>query len=139
MIGLSDEEAYRRLALAYAQACDHGDGAALLALFAPGGQLVGPKSTRTGEDIAKVPSLLAAQFTRTRHEVLNQTLSADGLTGETYCNAHHLFPQEKEANTILVWAVRYEDELVRVGADLRLAKRTLHVDCQEKRAVLPSG
>ena len=135
MIGLSDEEAYRRLALAYAQACDHGDGAALLALFAPGGQLVGPKSTRTGEDIAKVPSLLAAQFTRTRHEILNQTLA--GMMGETYCNAHHLFPQEKEANTILVWAVRYADELVRVGAELRLAKRTLHVDWQEKRAVLP--
>ena len=58
MSGSDDIEAYRRLAVAYARACDHGDGAALLALFAPGGQLVGPKSTRTGDDIAKVPSLV---------------------------------------------------------------------------------
>ena len=135
MSGSSDLEAYRRLAVGYAHACDHGDGAALLALFAPGGQLVGPKSVRTGDDIAKVPSLLAGQFARTRHEILNQTLT--GLLGETYCTAHHLFPQEKAANTILVWAVRYADELVRVGGELRLAKRTVHVDWQEKRTILP--
>jgi len=135
-----DSEAYRRMAVAYAHACDHGDGAALLALFAPGGALVGPRSTRTGEKIAEVPSLLRTQFARTRHEVLNQTLTqdADGaLRGETYCNAQHLYLPEKEANTILVWAVRYEDELARAGDDLRLLKRTVHVEWQEKRAVFP--
>lgn len=135
-----DSEAYRRMAVAYAHACDHGDGTALLALFAPGGQLVGPRSTRSGDKIAEVPSLLKTQFMRTRHEILNQTLTlgADGvLRGETYCNARHLYLPEKEANTILVWAVRYDDELARVGDDLRVLKRTVHVDWQEKRTVLP--
>lgn len=132
-------EAYRRLASAYAFACDRNDGPALLALFAPGGELVGPRSTRTGDKIAEVPALLAGNFVRTRHEVLNQisTLTAENrLKGETYCTAQHLLRPEVETDMLLIWSVRYEDELVRVKNIWLLAKRTVHVDWQEKRRVL---
>jgi hypothetical protein len=135
-------EAYRRLALAYAFAVDRRDGAALAACFAPDGELVTARGVRTGEQIAAIPGVHAQTYTRVRHEVLNQTCTPlpDGrFKGETYCNALHLFRPEIEANTILVMAIRYEDELVRVGDELRFARRRLHLDWQEKRAVLPPG
>ncbi len=82
----------------------------------------------------------AKTYSRVRHEVVNQscTLLPDGrFKGETYCNASHLFHPEIEANTILVMAIRYEDDLIRVGDELRFARRRLHLDWQEKRSVLP--
>ena len=135
-------EAYRRLALDYAFAVDRRDGVALAACFAPGGELVGTRSPRTGDQIAEIPGVHAQTYVRVRHEVLNQTCTplADGrFKGETYCNASHLFRPEIEPNTIFVMAIRYEDELVRVGDELRFARRRLHVDWQEKRSVLPKG
>jgi hypothetical protein len=136
------EGAYRRLAVAYASAVDRRDGAALLACFAPGGELVGAKGPRTGDQIAEIPAVHAKSYMRVRHEVLNQTctpLGGDRFKGETYCNASHLFHPEIEANTIYVMAIRYEDELVRVGDELKFARRRLHLDWTEKRAVLAAG
>jgi len=133
-------EAYRRLALAYAFAVDRRDGAALAACFAPGGELAGTRMVRTGDKIAEIPAIHAQTYTRVRHEVLNQSctpLADGGFKGETYSNASHLFRPEIEQNTILVMAIRYEDDLVRVGDELRFARRRLHLDWQEKRAVLP--
>lgn len=143
MAGIDDfTGAYRRLALNYAFAVDRRDGAALAACFAPGGELATMKGVRTGDEIAAIPAVHAKTYARVRHEVLNQSctpLADGGFKGETYCNASHLFRPEIEANTILVMAIRYEDDLVRVGEDLRFARRRLHLDWQEKRTVLPPG
>jgi hypothetical protein len=136
----SDLLAYRQLATAYACAVDRRDGAGLQACFAPDGELAGTRSVRTGAQIADIPAIHAQTYVRVRHEVLNQTLTPMGdgkFKGETYSNASHLFRPEIEQNTILVMAIRYEDDLVRVNGALRLARRRLHLDWQEKRTVLP--
>jgi hypothetical protein len=139
-ITASDLESYRQLATAYACAVDRRDGLALQACFTPNGELAGTRAARTGAQIAEIPAIHAQTYVRVRHEVLNQTLAPlDGgrFKGETYSNASHLFRPEIELNTIYVMAIRYEDELVRVGDELRFARRRLHLDWTEKRTVQP--
>jgi hypothetical protein len=136
------EQAYRRIACAYARAADHGPGEAFAAVFAEGGKVVTPRRVVTKEMMRDVPARLKATYAATRHEVLNQTiLSVEGnrVQGETYCCAHHLAFHGEQPNTALVWLLRYRDEMVLDGEELLFLSREIVIDWTETRPANPPG
>lgn len=136
------EQAYRRIACAYAKAADHGPGEAFAAVFAMGGKVVTPRRVVTRDMMPDVPQRLKATYAATRHEVLNQTIDRiDGnrVSGETYCCAHHLSFHGDKPNTALVWLLRYKDEMVLDGSNLLFVSREIIIDWTETRTANAPG
>ncbi len=132
--------AYRLMSETYARSADHGPGEAMAAIFAADGQVISPGATLAGRDaISSIPAKLREMFAATRHEVLNQTIVGDGdnrAFGETYCNAHHLLHETGAGQRqVLVWRIRYQDQLRREHGAWYLVKRELVLDWTETREV----
>jgi hypothetical protein len=134
--------AYRRIAELYAQQADRGAGEAMAALFVEDGVIVSPEATLQGRDaISRIPAMLREMFAATRHEILNQTIVLQGngeMSGETYCNALHLLhPAGDGPRQVLVWSIRYQDELRHTDGGWHLVRRELALDWKELRPVNP--
>jgi len=140
--GSEDRVALRQLVDAYATAVDHGDPAAVAALFAPDGRLVSHPDdaaaplVRTGRHaIASALTRGLARYLATTHLVGGQVVTVDGeaATGETTCVAHHVYADADGRRRMLVMAVRYHDRYVRHGPAWLFAERRLHFDWREDR------
>jgi len=139
---MADRLALRGLVDAYARFVDRRDTAAVAGLFSPDGRLVshfggegsGPlvHTGRAGIGAALVGGL--ARYLATTHVVGGQVLVLDGdrASGETTCLAHHVYLRGDERR-MLVLAVRYHDEYVRLGGMWCFAERQLHLDWRDDR------
>jgi hypothetical protein len=145
-----DEDSLLALSIGYASAADARDGPAFADLFCAEGALVVPKYpddlrpviTRSGrEALTEVPEGLE-RFERTFHQVTNASFTLDGdrATGEVQCVAHHLLmagdgsgPDPSWIDH--VWFIRYRDGYTRTTAGWRIARRVLHLQWVEERAV----
>ncbi|NLU81667.1 nuclear transport factor 2 family protein [Rhodococcus sp. HNM0569] len=124
------------LSARYAQAVDRRDRDALAALFAPDVTFTlppaltgGDASTITGaREVADAVVGAVSHLIATRHVVHQQVV--DGLTGELYCTAHHLYRREDSVRDNRI-ALRYADRYVAFGDGWVFASRSLTVDFSE--------
>lgn len=125
----------RRTAELYAQGADRRDKALWRAVLAEDCVIEGPGFSVAGRD-ANLGSIdaLGQMFRATVHRVHNQvaTVTGDEATGETYCTADHLL---KDADSVLVWTIRYQDRWRREEGAWRFTHRKLIVEWEEVRAV----
>lgn len=140
---LLDRERIRALCAEYALAVDRRDFETLRGLFLPDARLAiyagdpAPGALRfeaRGQD-AIVRALRGIErYAVTTHRLGGQTvvLSEGRARAETRCQASHLFLRDG-ARTSLEMAIRYHDELVRVGDAWRFAERALAVDWESER------
>jgi hypothetical protein len=143
---LLDRERIRALCAAYALAVDRRDYETLRALFTPDARLAiyagdpAPAALRfeaRGQDAIVRALRGIEQYAVTTHMLGGQTVSFSNerARAETRCLASHLFLRDG-ARFSLEMAIRYRDELVRVGDAWRFAERALAVDW-ESEAPLP--
>lgn len=141
MTTLSDHEQIQQLMYRYAQGCDQKNATVLEKCFAPDIELIVPNApAMTGPGLgAAIADNLDSMFLKTQHRVFNTLyqVNGDSAQGETYCSALHLLKQEGEAEqtTCLEWAIRYQDQLVRINGDWKIARRELVIDWTEQRSV----
>lgn len=134
--------AYRTLCALYAALADRGSGEEFAALFTDDGIIVSPRGRLGKAEITGVPAYLRRTYATTRHEVMNQTLlqSDNGsFTGETYGMANHLAQPGYGLGALVIWKIRYQDELRAAGDELLLVRRELVIDWTETRDVNPPG
>ncbi|WP_305093013.1 nuclear transport factor 2 family protein [Prescottella sp. R16] len=142
---LIDRLALSDLVAQYAIAVDRRDETVLAALFTTDARLVQPPDlVRPGRDpilsgaVGIASSILAAvaHLHSTRHVVAQQLveITGDSARGETYCEAHHMYPVEGGHRDHVV-ALRYLDEYHRADGAWRIARRELIVDFTENRTV----
>lgn len=132
---LANQAALRRTAELYAQGADRKDKALWQQVLAEDCVIEGPGFTIAGRD-ANLGSIdaLEQMFRATVHRVHNlvATVTDDSATGETYCTADHLLPN---ADRILVWTIRYQDQWRRQDNEWRFTRRKLVVEWEETRPV----
>ena len=132
---LADQAALRRTAELYAQGADRKDKALWQQVLAGDCVIQGPGFTIEGRN-ANLGSIdaLGQMFRATVHRVHNlvATIDGDEATGETYCTADHLLP---DADMILAWTIRYQDQWRREDGIWRFTRRTLVVEWEETRPV----
>ena len=144
---LLDRERIRALASAYALGVDRRDFDALRALFLPDARLAiyagDPAPDALRFEARGVEAIVRAlrgieRYPVTTHQLGGQTVAfANGRArAETRCLASHLFVRDG-ARWNLEMAIRYQDELARVGAEWRFAERVLAVDW-ESESPLPN-
>jgi len=87
------------------------------------------------EQICGIPAMLKGMYSRTLHQVHNQTVTVSGDTAEaeTYCSANHLTELGGGSASNLVWAMRYQDRLQRHNGQWRFQRRTVVIDWTETR------
>jgi hypothetical protein len=133
--------ALRRTAEIYARGADRRCKDDWLAVLAENVTISGPGFAVSGRE-ANLGSIdmLGQMFKATRHLVHNQTAEIDGDTarGETYGTAEHVMVHPG-GDTLLCWAIRYQDEWRRDGDDWRFTRRELIVDWEELRPLKPAG
>ncbi len=130
-----DEAAIRRAAILYAMGADRRDKALWSQVLTDDIVIEGPGFRAEGI-AANLSNLdyLGQLHPRTQHRVSNQmmTITGDTAQGETYCIADHLIEKDGR-RALLTWAIRYQDQLVRDGAEWRFKARTRLVDWEETR------
>jgi hypothetical protein len=136
----------RTLAEQYARGVDrHDDVEGFVALFLPDAviEIYDPSDTAEprvvpGDRIARIPETIQ-RYDRTFHFLGQSTYDLDEgeATGEVYCIAHHLTP-DQHGGTNYVMYIRYQDTY-RPDSDgaWKFAKRCLRVDWTETRAANP--
>lgn len=127
-IDLHNRAALSDLATRYAMAVDARTFEQLRGVFVDDAALDTGRSLRSG-----IEEILAAmeglrRYTATSHVLGQQHLEArdDGITGVTYCTAHHLSDTE-QGRTDTVMHIRYHDHFTRTDAGWRIARRRLEV------------
>lgn len=136
---LADLARLRRTAELYAQGADRKDRDLWQAVMASDCVIVGPGFRTEGRDaILGLIDTLGQMFRATLHQIhqVTATITGDTATGETYCIAEHLL---KDADAVLAWAIRYQDEWRREGGVWRFSRRELIVEWEETRPVTPKG
>jgi hypothetical protein len=128
----------------YAHLADRHDGAALAALFVDDARMEifdhgmsagGPTRVLDRAGIAAEVSALD-QFRSTLHFLGQQRCgiaSHDRATGETYCEASHVFAAPDGTLVNHVVGLLYLDDYVRVGEQWRFARRRLDFKWVEQR------
>lgn len=132
-----DEAAIRRLAAQYAHAVDRNEPLLLASLFAADAVIEGPGFVMQGrEQIRAIPGMLKGMYSRTLHQVHQQTvrIEGDSAEAETYCTANHLSDKGGGAAENLAWAMRYLDSLRREDGRWVFARRVVVIDWTETRA-----
>jgi hypothetical protein len=136
----------RSLAERYAQSVDRRDVDTFVTLFHADAVMTihdpsestQPREIRGLERLAKIPEIIK-QYPKTFHLLGQSTydLGDDEATGEVYCIAHHLTPDE-HGGTNFVMYIRYEDTYrPDAGGAWKFAHRRLRVDWTEARAANP--
>jgi hypothetical protein len=132
------------LVSAYARCVDGRDYDGLARLFASGsrvGKFEGPRTEpgpgfwrAGGEPFAASVRVNHARYRVTTHHLGQHTAALDGdrAGGETYCLAHHVYPDgDRWMNRVM--AIRYLDDYVRGPAGWLFAERRIFVDWIEFR------
>lgn len=143
MASAEDQAALRRTAELYARGADRRCKDDWRAVLADDVAISGPGFAIDGLE-ANLGSIdfLAASFTATRHLVHNQLVAVDGDTasGETTCTAEHrIAGADGAGDTLLCWAIRYQDQWRREAGAWRFTRRHLIVDWEELRPVRNVG
>jgi len=149
-VTISREEAADRLAIrelveVYAHCADRRDGKGQMALFIPDTHFVvymnakDPTPTQelhSREALAPVFADLN-QYAGTMHflgQTTILTLTRDRGTAETYCMPHHL-TIDGGKRRLMIAALRYSDQIVKIDGAWLFSERRLYVDWIEERAL----
>jgi hypothetical protein len=149
-VAISPEEAADRLAIrelveAYAHCADRRDAKGQMALFTPDTHFVvymnanDPKPSQelhSSEALAPVFADLN-RYSATMHFVGQGTiltLTGNRATGEAYTLAHHLTVNGGR-RSLMIAALRYADQFVKIDGAWLFAERLLYVDWLEERAL----
>ncbi len=129
------EDSIRRAAKLYALGADRRDRALWSKVLAADCVIEGPGFRAEGL-AANLASLdrLAQSYPMTRHCVHDQHYEIDGdrATGVTYGTAEHVTLAGERAE-LLVWSIRYLDEMICSGGEWQFLSRRLVVDWEETR------
>lgn len=135
-------ESIRQLVCRYARAVDRLDVSLLDSCFTRDVQIIVPGLP--GMDgpatAANIVAAVQQRFTRTQHRVFNTlyTVSGSRARGETYCSALHLLPADADGKVfIFEMAIRYQDEMLQADDSWKISKRSLVVDWEERRELVP--
>ena len=149
-VTISPEEAADRLAIrelveAYAHCADRRDAKGQMALFTPDTHFVvymNSKDSTPSQELHSREALAPVfadlnQYAATMHFVGQSTilsLTGDRATGEAYTLAHHL-TIDGGKRRLMIAALRYSDEFVKIDGAWLFAERLLYVDWIEERAL----
>jgi ketosteroid isomerase-like protein len=147
-VAISPEEAADRLAIrelveAYAHCADRRDAKGQMALFTEDTHFVvymDAKAPTPSQELHSREALAPVfadlnQYVATMHflgQTTILTLTGDRGTGETYCMPHHL-TIDGEKRRLMVAALRYSDQFVKIDGAWLFAERRLYVDWLEQR------
>ncbi len=137
-----DHAALKSLSLDYARAVDRRDSDLLLTLLSDDAQVIMPGVTMQGEEaFASITATLASMFESTQHKVHNQTITINGniASGETYCTASHLRRRDDGKLEVEDWAIRYQDEYIKLNERWFFKVRELVIDWVEIRPAMAFG
>jgi hypothetical protein len=141
----ADRLAIRELVEAYAHCADRRDAKGQMALFTADTHFVvymnakdpnPSQELRSREQLAPVFADLN-KYAATMHflgQTTILTLAGDHGTGETYCMPHHLTIDGKNRR-LMIAALRYSDQFVKLDGAWLFAERLLYVDWLEERAL----
>jgi len=149
-VTISPEEAADRLAIrelveAYAHCADRRDAKGQMALFTPDTHFVvymNAKDSKLTQELHSREALAPVfadlnRYTATMHFVGQSTiltLTGDRATGEAYTLAHHL-TIDGQKRSLMIAALRYADQFVKMDGVWLFAERRLYVDWLEERAL----
>jgi len=149
-VTISAEEAADRLAIrelveAYAHCADRRDAKGQMALFTADTHFVvymNPKDPTPSQELHSREALAPvftdlSKYDATMHFVGQSTiltLTADRATGEVYCLAHHV-TLEGRKRRLMIAALRYSDQFVKIDGAWLFSERLLYVDWIEERAL----
>jgi uncharacterized protein (TIGR02246 family) len=141
----ADRLAIRELVEAYAHCADRRDAKGQLSLFTPDTHFVvfmNAKDPTPSQELHSREALTPVfadlnKYDATTHFVGQSTvftLSSDRATGEAYCLAHHV-TVDGGKRRMMIAALRYTDQFVKIDGAWLFAERLLYVDWIEERAV----
>jgi hypothetical protein len=149
-VTISPEEAADRLAIlelveAYAHCADRRDANGQMALFIADTHFVvymNAKDAKTSQELHSREALAPVfadlnQYAATMHflgQTTILTLTRDRGTAETYCMPHHLTINGGKRR-LMIAALRYSDQVVKIDGAWLFAERLLYVDWMEERAL----
>ena len=149
-VTISPEEAADRLAIrelieAYAHCADRRDAKGQMALFTADTHFVvymNGKDSKRSQELHSREALAPVfadlnQYAATMHflgQTTILTLTRDRGTAETYCIPHHL-TIDGGKRRLMIAALRYSDEFVKIDGAWLFAERLLYVDWIEERAL----
>src|SRR6202011_631910 len=147
---ISPEEAADRLAIrelieAYAHCADRRDAKGQMALFTPDTHFVvymNAKDPKPSQELNSSEALAPVfadlnKYSATMHFVGQSTiltLTGNRATGEVYTLAHHL-TVDGGRRSLMIAALRYADQFVKIDGAWLFAERLLYVDWLEERAL----
>src|ERR1700758_4231267 len=136
----ADRLAIRELVDAYAHCADRRDADGQKSLFTEDthfvvymdGQGSEPTQALDGREALTPVFADLNRYQATMHFNGQSTIALDGerATGESYCIAHHLFPDDGEPKLMIAW-LRYGDTFAKVDGVWLFAERKLYVDWTE--------
>src|SRR5271163_4528828 len=149
-VTISTEEAADRLAIrelveAYAHSADRRDSKGQMSLFTPDTHFVvymEAKNPTPSQELHSSEALAPVfadlnKYAATMHFVGQSTifsLTGDRATGEAYTLAHHL-TIDGGKRSLMIAALRYADQFVKIDGAWLFAERLLYVDWLEERAL----
>lgn len=147
-VSISPEQAADRLAIrelveAYAHCADRRDAKGQMSLFTPDTHFVvymnarDPKPSQESHSREALAPVFADlnKYAATMHFVGQSTiltLAGNRATGEAYTLAHHLTIDEGKRR-LMIAALRYSDQFVKIDGEWLFAERLLYVDWLEER------
>ena len=147
-VAIAPEEAADRLSIrelveAYAHCADRRDAKGQMALFTPDTHFVvymNAKDPKPSQELHSREALAPVfadlnKYAATMHFVGQSTilsLSGNRATGEAYTLAHHLTVEDGKRR-LMIAALRYSDQFVKVDGEWLFAERLLYVDWIEER------
>jgi SnoaL-like domain len=142
----ADRLAIRELVEAYAHCADRRDAKGQMALFTADTHFVvymNAKDSKPSQELHSREALAPVfadlnQYAATMHflgQTTILTLTRDQGTAETYCMPHHLTIDDGKRR-LMIAALRYSDEFVKIDGAWLFAERLLYVDWIEERALL---
>ena len=141
----ADRLAIRELVEAYAQCADRRDAKGQMALFTADTHFVvymNAKDPKHSQELHSQEALAPVfadlnKYAATMHFVGQSTiltLTGNRATGEAYTLAHHL-TVDGGKRSLMVAALRYSDQFVKIDGAWLFAERLLYVDWLEERAL----
>jgi hypothetical protein len=141
----ADRLAIRELVEAYAHSADRRDSKGQMSLFTPDTHFVvymEAKNPTPSQELHSSEALAPVfadlnKYAATMHFVGQSTifsLTGDRATGEAYTLAHHL-TIDGGKRRLMIAALRYADQFVKIDGAWLFAERQLYVDWIEERAL----
>jgi ketosteroid isomerase-like protein len=141
----ADRLAIRELVEAYAHCADRRDAKGQMSLFTPDTHFVvymDAKNPTPSQELHSREALAPVfadlnKYAATMHFVGQSTifsLTGDRATGEAYTLAHHL-TIDGGKRRLMIAALRYADQFVKIDGAWLFAERLLYVDWMEERAL----